>query len=95
MEVFVYFFGPIGFLLFVNIVLFASTTRQLMCGLWNQDDVKSTTERYVTFMMVMNNEEILCKFLRVFSVFTSIFSACSYNNLKYLLLFCISFLVRV
>lgn len=45
MEVFVYFFGPIGFLLLVNIILFASTTRQLMCGLWKQDDVKSSTER--------------------------------------------------
>lgn len=45
MEIFVYFFGPIGLLLFINICLFASTTRQLMCGLWKQDDVKSSTER--------------------------------------------------
>lgn len=45
MEIFVYFFGPIGLLLLINISLFASTTRQLMCGLWKQDDVKSSTER--------------------------------------------------
>lgn len=29
MEIFVYFFGPIGLLLFINICLFASTTRQV------------------------------------------------------------------
>lgn len=46
MEMFVYFFGPIGLLLCVNICFFASTTRSLMCGLWKQDDVKSSTERY-------------------------------------------------
>ncbi len=40
-----YFFGPIGVLLFVNFLLFASTARQLTCGLWKRDDVKSTTER--------------------------------------------------
>ncbi|XP_031619298.1 probable G-protein coupled receptor Mth-like 1 [Contarinia nasturtii] len=45
MEIFVYFFGPVGMLLLINICLFASTTRQLMCGLWKQDDVKSSTER--------------------------------------------------
>ena len=46
-EIFTYFFGPIGFLLCINVLLFASTTRQLTCGLWKRDDVKSTTERYV------------------------------------------------
>lgn len=40
-----YFFGPIGILLWINLVLFALTTRQLTCGLWKRDDVKSTTER--------------------------------------------------
>lgn len=45
MEMFVYFFGPIGLLLCINICFFASTTRSLMCGLWKQDDVKSSTER--------------------------------------------------
>lgn len=45
LEIFAYFFGPIGILLFINLMLFASTTRQLTCGLWKLDDVKSTTER--------------------------------------------------
>lgn len=45
MEIFAYFFGPIGILLCVNILLFLSTARQLTCGLWKRDDVKSTTER--------------------------------------------------
>ncbi|XP_053662114.1 probable G-protein coupled receptor Mth-like 1 [Anopheles marshallii] len=45
MEMLTYFFGPIGILLFVNLLLFASTARQLTCGLWKRDDVKSTTER--------------------------------------------------
>ncbi|KAL7031918.1 hypothetical protein ACKWTF_007172 [Chironomus riparius] len=45
MEIFAYFFGPIGILLCINILLFLSTARQLTCGLWKQQDVKSTTER--------------------------------------------------
>ncbi|XP_058125811.1 probable G-protein coupled receptor Mth-like 1 isoform X1 [Anopheles ziemanni] len=45
MEMLTYFFGPIGILLFINLLLFASTARQLTCGLWKRDDVKSTTER--------------------------------------------------
>ncbi|KAG5684980.1 hypothetical protein PVAND_014183 [Polypedilum vanderplanki] len=45
MEIFAYFFGPIGILLCVNILLFLSTARQLTCGLWKRDDVKSTSER--------------------------------------------------
>lgn len=45
MEIFAYFYGPIGILLCVNILLFLSTARQLTCGLWKRDDVKSTTER--------------------------------------------------
>ncbi|CRK90996.1 CLUMA_CG004684, isoform A [Clunio marinus] len=45
MEIFAYFFGPIGILLCVNVMLFLSTARQLTCGLWKRDDVKSTTER--------------------------------------------------
>uniref|UniRef100_A0A1I8MRA8 G-protein coupled receptors family 2 profile 2 domain-containing protein n=1 Tax=Musca domestica TaxID=7370 RepID=A0A1I8MRA8_MUSDO len=40
-----YFFGPIGILLGINIMLFLSTTYQLTCGLWKRDDVKSTTEK--------------------------------------------------
>lgn len=44
-EIFAYFFGPIGILLCVNALLFLSTARQLTCGLWKRDDVKSTTER--------------------------------------------------
>lgn len=45
MEILAYFFGPIGILLGINLLLFASTARQLTCGLWKRDDVKSTTER--------------------------------------------------
>ncbi|XP_037052450.1 probable G-protein coupled receptor Mth-like 1 isoform X2 [Bradysia coprophila] len=45
-EMLTYFYGPIGVLLCVNFLLFASTARQLTCGLWKRDDVKSTTERF-------------------------------------------------
>lgn len=45
MEILTFFFGPIGVLLAVNLLLFASTARQLTCGLWKREDVKSTTER--------------------------------------------------
>lgn len=45
LEIFAYFFGPIGILLCVNLMLFASTARQLTCGLWKRDDVKSSSER--------------------------------------------------
>lgn len=44
-EVLAYFFGPVGVLLLVNLALFASTARQLACGLWRRDEVKSTSER--------------------------------------------------
>ncbi|XP_063531408.1 probable G-protein coupled receptor Mth-like 1 [Cydia strobilella] len=44
-EILVYFFGPVGVLLLVNLALFVSTTRQLTCGLWRRDEVKSTSER--------------------------------------------------
>ncbi|XP_055589009.1 probable G-protein coupled receptor Mth-like 1 [Uranotaenia lowii] len=45
MEILTYFYGPVGILLCINLLLFASTARQLTCGLWKRDDVKSTTER--------------------------------------------------
>ena len=45
LSIFAYFFGPIGILLSINIMLFVSTTHQLTCGLWKRDDVKSTTEK--------------------------------------------------
>jgi G protein-coupled receptor Mth (Methuselah protein) len=44
-EILTYFYGPIGILLCINIILFLSTARALTCGLWKRDDVKSTTER--------------------------------------------------
>lgn len=44
-SILAYFFGPIGILLGINLLLFASTARQLTCGLWKREDVKSTTER--------------------------------------------------
>ncbi|KAI5634482.1 putative G-protein coupled receptor Mth-like 1 [Phthorimaea operculella] len=46
-EILVYFFGPVGVLLLVNLALFISTARQLTCGLWRRDEVKSTSERLV------------------------------------------------
>ncbi|KAJ0180204.1 hypothetical protein K1T71_003608 [Dendrolimus kikuchii] len=39
MEILVYFFGPVGVLLLVNLALFVSTTRQLTCGLWRRDEL--------------------------------------------------------
>lgn len=45
MEILAYFYGPIGILLCVNLLMFLSTARQLTFGLWKRDDVKSTTER--------------------------------------------------
>ncbi|XP_023947501.2 probable G-protein coupled receptor Mth-like 1 [Bicyclus anynana] len=45
MEILAYFFAPVGVLLLVNLALFASTARQLTCGLWRRDEVKSTSER--------------------------------------------------
>ncbi|KAJ8681363.1 hypothetical protein QAD02_017150 [Eretmocerus hayati] len=44
-EIFAYFFGPIGILLAVNLIFFAATARELTCGLWKGEFVKSTTER--------------------------------------------------
>ncbi|XP_073829538.1 adhesion G-protein coupled receptor methuselah-like 1 [Musca autumnalis] len=45
LPIFAYFYGPVGILLSINIMLFISTTHQLTCGLWKRDDVKSTTEK--------------------------------------------------
>ncbi|XP_015173794.1 PREDICTED: probable G-protein coupled receptor Mth-like 1 isoform X1 [Polistes dominula] len=44
MEILAYFFGPIGALLAVNLLFFAATARELTCGLWKGEFVKSTTE---------------------------------------------------
>lgn len=44
-EMLPYFIGPVGVLLFLNLLLFLSTARQLTCGLWARDDVKSSSER--------------------------------------------------
>lgn len=44
-EVFTYFYGPIGTLLGINLLLFILTARELTCGLWKRELVKSTTER--------------------------------------------------
>lgn len=45
-EVLSYFYGPIGILLMMNLTLFAATARELTCGLWRTEVVKSTSERY-------------------------------------------------
>ncbi|XP_075220820.1 putative G-protein coupled receptor Mth-like 1 [Lycorma delicatula] len=44
-EIFSYFFGPIGILLLLNMTLFVATARELTCGLWKTEVVKSNTER--------------------------------------------------
>jgi G protein-coupled receptor Mth (Methuselah protein) len=46
-EIFPYFFGPVGLLLLINLILFAATAHELTCGLWKREVVKSNTERYV------------------------------------------------
>ncbi|XP_014478763.1 PREDICTED: probable G-protein coupled receptor Mth-like 1 [Dinoponera quadriceps] len=45
MEILAYFFGPVGVLLAINLLFFAVTARELTCGLWKGEFVKSTTER--------------------------------------------------
>ncbi|XP_044765566.1 probable G-protein coupled receptor Mth-like 1 [Coccinella septempunctata] len=40
-----FFNGPIGLLLTINLVLFILTAKELTCGLWKRELVKSTTER--------------------------------------------------
>lgn len=45
LEILTYFFGPIGTLLVINLALFLMTARELTCGLWKRELVKSTTER--------------------------------------------------
>lgn len=44
-ELLAFFFGPVGALLLVNLLLFLSTARQLTCGLWRRDDLKASSER--------------------------------------------------
>uniref|UniRef100_A0A8D8LLW3 Probable G-protein coupled receptor Mth-like 1 n=1 Tax=Cacopsylla melanoneura TaxID=428564 RepID=A0A8D8LLW3_9HEMI len=44
-EILPYFFLPIGILLFLNLTLFMATARELTCGLWKTEVVKSTNER--------------------------------------------------
>ncbi|KAH0561013.1 hypothetical protein KQX54_011085 [Cotesia glomerata] len=44
-EILAYFFGPIGVLLIINVIFFIATARELTCGLWKGEFVKSTTER--------------------------------------------------
>lgn len=45
LEILTYFYGPIGALLVINLILFIMTARELTCGLWKRELVKSTTER--------------------------------------------------
>ncbi|KAL1490855.1 hypothetical protein ABEB36_011540 [Hypothenemus hampei] len=44
-EILTYFFGPMGILMAINLILFTLTARELTCGLWKRELVKSTTER--------------------------------------------------
>ncbi|KAF5307998.1 hypothetical protein FQR65_LT06566 [Abscondita terminalis] len=45
LEILTYFYGPIGVLLLINLALFLMTARELTCGLWKRELVKSTSER--------------------------------------------------
>jgi G protein-coupled receptor Mth (Methuselah protein) len=45
MEILTFFYGPVGVLLMINLALFALTARELTCGLWKRELVKSTSER--------------------------------------------------
>ncbi|EFA10672.1 probable G-protein coupled receptor Mth-like 1 [Tribolium castaneum] len=45
LEKLTFFYGPIGTLLLINLALFALTARELTCGLWKRELVKSTSER--------------------------------------------------
>ncbi|KAF4519769.1 hypothetical protein B566_EDAN010363 [Ephemera danica] len=42
-EIFVFFYGPVCALLLMNLALFAATTRELTCGLWRREGVKSAS----------------------------------------------------
>ncbi|XP_071442971.1 probable G-protein coupled receptor Mth-like 1 [Hetaerina americana] len=42
MEIFAYFYGPVGVLLLVNLMLFLATARELTCGLWRREVAKSS-----------------------------------------------------
>jgi len=42
---FYYFYGPVGFLLLLNGVLFCLTARELLCGLWRLDNSDSLSFR--------------------------------------------------
>ncbi|XP_011642503.1 probable G-protein coupled receptor Mth-like 1 [Pogonomyrmex barbatus] len=53
MEILAYFFGPIGVLLAINLMFFGVTARELTCGLWKGEFVKSTTERATLGRMCM------------------------------------------
>jgi hypothetical protein len=50
-EILPYFYGPVGILLLINLTLFAATARELTCGLWKREVVKSNTERYGTVLV--------------------------------------------
>jgi len=51
-EILPYFYGPVGILLLINLTLFAATARELTCGLWKREVVKSNTERYRTVYFI-------------------------------------------
>lgn len=54
-EILTYFYGPVGVLLIMNIVLFGMTTWELTCGLWKREMVKTTSERYVKVQPVQRD----------------------------------------
>jgi len=63
-EILPYFYGPVGILLLINLTLFAATARELTCGLWKREVVKSNTERYRTvldaFLQNMSAQCVWC-----------------------------------
>lgn len=53
-DIFIYFFAPIGLLLFANLCMFASTTWQLYCGFWRQDSpIATQTPVHIYFKLVI------------------------------------------
>ncbi|CAB3371785.1 Hypothetical predicted protein [Cloeon dipterum] len=54
LDIVTFFYGPVGLLLILNCMLFAATTRELTCGLWRREGVKTgggshgSAERYYT-----------------------------------------------
>lgn len=78
-EILVYFYAPLGLLFVINLILFAATTRELTCGLWKREGVKSTTERY-TILHTSTYAYLLLKHPRTRLTLRSIFAIIRLNR---------------